>query len=367
MAKGYKARGGGSNPLNFKVVGGTSEPANPKENTIWINTDENITDWAFSADESFLKKLGLTVRVSHAENGSSTDVTIIDNSNGAVIATKTITGTQYYSVFTNQVVSFTTASGKSGQLTCSVRQTTTPFFTGDVVVGGVTIGTVGLGTAGNSSFAWDGEQFLVNSADNNVEGLVWIKTAQASSASFNALKKSNLQVYPSAVTQYVNGAWAEKTAKAYQGGKWVGFDLYLYNLDAFGKVWRTGGYRISNESGAKAAALTLTNGSGGVLQIRQGTAAACGVAHYPDQVDLTNYSTLTFEGVISSNSASLAGLGIWSSFGNTYIYEGRVATIYASVNGKATLDISALKGNHYIGFWIHNNTNYINVNSIKLS
>lgn len=43
--------GGGSNPLNFKVVGGTSAPASPKENTIWVNTDTEITGWFFNATE----------------------------------------------------------------------------------------------------------------------------------------------------------------------------------------------------------------------------------------------------------------------------------------------------------------------------
>ena len=42
--------GGGSNPLNFKVVG-NPQPANPKENTIWVNTDVSITSWIFSATE----------------------------------------------------------------------------------------------------------------------------------------------------------------------------------------------------------------------------------------------------------------------------------------------------------------------------
>ena len=51
MATGYKARGGGANSLNFKVIGGTSAPANPKENTIWVNTDQKITEWHFGADE----------------------------------------------------------------------------------------------------------------------------------------------------------------------------------------------------------------------------------------------------------------------------------------------------------------------------
>lgn len=50
MAKGFKAGSGGGAPLNFKVVGGT-KPSNPKENTIWVNTDTAITDWVFSATQ----------------------------------------------------------------------------------------------------------------------------------------------------------------------------------------------------------------------------------------------------------------------------------------------------------------------------
>lgn len=39
----------GSAPaLNFKVVGGAAVPDNPKENTIWVNTDAPITGWALS-------------------------------------------------------------------------------------------------------------------------------------------------------------------------------------------------------------------------------------------------------------------------------------------------------------------------------
>lgn len=43
--------GNGSGGLNFKIVGGTSEPSNPRENTIWVNTDQKITSWIFSATE----------------------------------------------------------------------------------------------------------------------------------------------------------------------------------------------------------------------------------------------------------------------------------------------------------------------------
>ena len=43
--------GGGSGGLNFEVVGGTTQPMNPKENTIWVNTNTDITSWVFSADK----------------------------------------------------------------------------------------------------------------------------------------------------------------------------------------------------------------------------------------------------------------------------------------------------------------------------
>ena len=36
--------------LNFTVVGGTIEPVNPTENMIWVNTDTEITSWAFAAE-----------------------------------------------------------------------------------------------------------------------------------------------------------------------------------------------------------------------------------------------------------------------------------------------------------------------------
>ena len=42
--------GGGGAALNFKIVGGTTAPSNPAENTFWVNTSKAITDWALSAN-----------------------------------------------------------------------------------------------------------------------------------------------------------------------------------------------------------------------------------------------------------------------------------------------------------------------------
>lgn len=42
---------GGGGGLNFKVVGGTTAPSNPKENMIWVNTSTKITSYIFSATQ----------------------------------------------------------------------------------------------------------------------------------------------------------------------------------------------------------------------------------------------------------------------------------------------------------------------------
>ena len=41
----------GGASLNFKVVGGTTQPINPTENTIWVNTSTAIGEWQFSATQ----------------------------------------------------------------------------------------------------------------------------------------------------------------------------------------------------------------------------------------------------------------------------------------------------------------------------
>lgn len=46
---GITNAGGGGGGLNFKVVGGTVQPASPSENMIWVNTAADITGWTFSA------------------------------------------------------------------------------------------------------------------------------------------------------------------------------------------------------------------------------------------------------------------------------------------------------------------------------
>lgn len=51
-------RRGGSN-LNYKVVGGTSAPSSPSNNTIWVNTSTAITSHVFSATKPTSPSAGM--------------------------------------------------------------------------------------------------------------------------------------------------------------------------------------------------------------------------------------------------------------------------------------------------------------------
>ena len=55
--KGRTNVGGAS--LNFKVVGGTTQPTSASENTIWVNTDTAISEWVFSVTEPISPVAGM--------------------------------------------------------------------------------------------------------------------------------------------------------------------------------------------------------------------------------------------------------------------------------------------------------------------
>lgn len=47
----FELSGGGGAGLNYKVVGGTTQPTSPSENTIWINTSAKITGHVFDVNQ----------------------------------------------------------------------------------------------------------------------------------------------------------------------------------------------------------------------------------------------------------------------------------------------------------------------------
>lgn len=70
--------------LNFSIVGGTEEPSNPKENTIWINTDVEIGEWQCSSTHPTTRADGTTlqngdVRIEAVFSDVSPSINILKN------------------------------------------------------------------------------------------------------------------------------------------------------------------------------------------------------------------------------------------------------------------------------------------------
>lgn len=258
MAKGFKHGAGGGAGLNFKVVG-NPQPENPRENTIWVNTDTEITGWVFRATEPEAPE----------------------------------------------------------------------------------------------------------------EGMVCFITNQASLTSFNALKKNGIQVFPFICYQYVSGEWVLKDTEIYQNGAWnpIVSDLWLYNAgdectDVTGgwevyKGHRGGTGEVAPIAKREEGSITLTTDVPGATSYVSGTLRAV------NKIDLSKYSKLVFDGVLSNVQYGSAGFFIWSEVSDDW-GKNVVATIGSAFSGVQTLDISGLDGEFYIGVGAHHGGSYAKINSIKL-
>lgn len=252
MAKGFKHGGGGgaAASLNFKVVGGTSRPSSPGENTVWVNTDTAVSSWVLSPVEP-----------------------------------------------------------------------------------------------------------------EAAEGLVWISMGSASAAAFNALKKNGIMIYPIAAKQYVDGAWANKAAEIYRNGAWQSFSTEAVYLYLPGDVCEgvTGGYvaaglsETGSNSNVSVPAVTYGDESMVILPGKGSISSTSvtykgGIVRTEKKIDISGFSTLTFEGSVEGISTSTGKLSIWSEIGSA---QNANRVKYADlVNGSdpIVLDVSNLEGSYYVGF-----------------
>lgn len=51
MGNAFLYGANGSAALNFRIIGGTTQPQSPRENDIWVNTSVPINGWIFSAEQ----------------------------------------------------------------------------------------------------------------------------------------------------------------------------------------------------------------------------------------------------------------------------------------------------------------------------
>lgn len=232
MAKGFKHGGGSAAAsLNFKVVGGTSRPSSPAENTIWVNTATEISSWVLSPVQP-----------------------------------------------------------------------------------------------------------------EAASGLAWITMGSASTAAFNALKKNGIMIYPIAAKQYVDGAWANKTAEIYQNGAWVKFSLewdgyYFKDGNQYEDI--TGGWSADGWGSYSGSTVVV----GDVLSVLTPAAAYVARVGTNDPVDLTDVDTIWFDSPIGKNGHGYPGhLMVCTAKDEN----SKVASAIISNAGTGSIDVSSLSGPHYL-------------------
>ena len=353
----------GANAFNFAVTGGTVQPVNPAENTLWVNTDKEITGWLFDAGDPFV---GSIAQGAGVWLGSSEDYW------GEVRYT-------YTKAKVGRAALMHCIVGTDGEQYCIAMLMSRDKDACEIVRQGTDLSGNSTGTEiveAANSFLQDGETFYYAYVDvinqfvdipvytsleeparallgaYNGEGKAWFRVDTSAELSFNALRKNGIQIYPVAAAQFVNGEWVEKQAQLYQNGEW--FELDSWNGDIFnaGEQYAdiTGGW-VKGEGNASAtindSGITLTTSSNSANRIHVETAKA---------VDLTDFTTLYAKVNVSSISLgsgvtdARVRLGYAASSGANLANSSTKVEKQVTAKGEITLqlDISAAKGAFHI-------------------
>lgn len=351
--------------LNFEVVG-NPEPSNPKENTIWLDTDTSITKWVIAVDNPYLSKVNVSTSDANSHENSYwcfTDGTTDRVENTSFTA-------MYYIPLPDNTVSVTIPT-----IDAATTEVVHWFSKDDP-------GDENLYTyishvyRDHENFTYavpDGAQYIspsihdsdpktiIANVNTAVDGDIWIfEDAASFDAEFSTLEVYGLQIYLLSARQYINGAWKKVSAKIYRNGAWVDCVSNLYNKGKTDHVVNTKAMRSTASSSITAANPTIginqTNFWGYIKP--DSTGGRAGIVYISPKVDLTRASTLHVEGTFASDyNASFPYVGLWSEFG-TNAQENRVAfkSACSATNEEVTktvsIDVSGISGKYYIGFFM---------------
>ena len=219
---------------------------------------------------------------------------------------------------------------------------------------------------------WSATQPTVRSNGHTlVTGDIWIINSYASNAPFVAV--NGIYVYGVGCFQYNGSTWGERVAKIYYGGAWVSMYLYLYYLtNQCTSV--TGGWQArawSSDSSTPGFLPTITYGADYVNIAFTSQNQKSGVYEIINDVDLTNFSSLVFDGYGDYNSGYKFPEIAVVARGSTYYSVNADAKSYITNLGRGTttLNISALNGNYDVCAAVHTyttQTTFLRMYSIRL-
>lgn len=400
MAQAF-LHGGGTDPLNFKVIGGTSAPANPRENDIWVNTNTPVIGWDFCTEKPYRRSGNrnlITYPFYHTTRTES-GITYTDNKDGTITANGTATANAVFRISAtndndeNHNLIFLpkgtyTFSGcpKGGSTSTYFWEIFEETFGADDIRLGRDFGNgatftldhdcvvrcalavISGATVSNLVFKPQLERgsAATSFVKGDATGHLWIHTGDSSNIEWNALKKNGLQVYPLAANQYVSGAWVTKPTKIYQGGAWK--DWWSGELYTAGDEWTgiTGGWVAKNTGSLTTGTLENKN------SVLTATALInrCVWATTANKINLSNYKTLSVK-VTSRGSTGTCSFGY--SEGNSWNAASDMVArteIDTGKTGTFTLDISKVTGEYYVCLRMANsstsNSGTVSVSEVKL-
>lgn len=351
MGHGFKHGASGA-PLNFKIVGGTTEPTNPKENMIWVNTDQKITGWNFRATDPFNFKI--------ASNAGD-----VVGTAGGITFTKKNDGKSIFAFVRNETFTIPLLVSDSQDAAVLVRSDGEEHeafaFTYKDKIWYNTYPGLGMDlwdTATpkieNTTDIVTIKEYLVDMLEK-AEGMVWISTGAFSTAEFNALKKNGIQVYPLSANQYVNGAWEKKPAKSSRDGAWAEWIVYLYKEgDEYTDV--TGGWTASGFT-YSGATITAGRNDEGVLKVSVTKSTSkdnVGLIGTAKKIALNGVSAIKIRYTINYIGGSgTSGTGYFGVCDVTDVAnKNRAANVALNaakdVESTAVLDVSSLDGEYYV-------------------
>ena len=338
----YNMIGGGANQLNFKVVGSATEPSNPAENTIWVQTSVAITSWKM--------RYATTTPTSAAPAG----YLIISLESAAAVTSSTST--------LNAL--------KKNEMMIKLGAAY-------ICIDGTASGWASVNAYIYKSGAWVqfSSVFAATIAVTYPSGSTLTCTDGTTTLKATTTTGSYTFVVPNAGTWTVTATDGSSTASSSVSITTSGqsesvtlsyWDGYLFNYgdtydDITGGYNNVGTYLTSASDGSTGNPLTITELNSGGWKLKNSKGNGCGIVYTKNKIDLTDFTTLHFHGrLFDALGYSRTGLGIWSSVADA-MTTNRVAYLggNAAAVGERTLDVTSLNGEYYIGVWVYSSdSNY---------
>ena len=348
MAKGFLYGNGGSGGgvgLNFRIIGGTSTPSNPKENDIWVNTSVDIPYWSFNSPDDITLRcpVGEDSKVIHADGGTSehtsyavSDFVMIPNRTTLLVITMAMAGSAVHHALYDSSKTFVGVIPSE----LGTRVYTVPSNAAYIKLSMPKSGTF--------------KALAIKDIPTLEDGTLFISTATSSTVAFNALKKNGIEVYPIYAKQYVSGAWVDVEAKSYQNGTWVGW-------------WNGELYKAGREYLPMLVAGSASDPLSKVTYSPDRIVFSFGYNEWinygtEEPIDLTNFDTVVADFLCKRSASEKVSIYIADSFSKAGASD-VILSVDDNKNQDSTItaDISNITGKHYVIFAVYGATNAASV------